>query len=248
MRIRVFLSAALVSTGLFTGIFAGCSDMLPQKPAHDFNELIPRVLGAVKQKTPEEAAANLFNVTSPDERRDAVAYLETKPWGHGPAEMTVYETLVRDPHPMVRAQAMRALGTSYQAPAADYLVKGLDEKEDVQVRRDAAYGLITTWNDAAFGPLVKRMEDDPDALVRGYCARALAHARTADSIHALIDAMGDQDAAVTRYAHSSLVAATGQDMAYDTKAWLTWYRQAYSAPTTTAPVTPVIPATGPAAG
>src|SRR5580704_2645968 len=75
------------------GVFSGCTGHGGSAPARDFNELIPRMLGAVQKKTPEEQAAALFNVTSPDERRDAVAYLETKPWGHGPAEMTVYELL-----------------------------------------------------------------------------------------------------------------------------------------------------------
>lgn len=250
MRWKLLSAAFFFGAAVLAG--GGCSETGPSAPARDFNELIPRMLGSLgKGTTPEEQAANLFNVTSPDERRDAVAYLETKPWGHGPAEMTVYELLVRDSHPMVRAQAMRALGSSYQAPAADYLARGLDKDgEVVEVRRDAAYGLIFTWNDAAFPVLIKHLDSDEDMLVRGYCARALGHAHSADAVHALIDALNDSDAGVVRFAHGSLVSITGQDFYYDPKPWLAWYQNAYAAPqpagAATAPVASVpSPATQP---
>src|SRR4051794_27648256 len=110
MRTSILLLSAI--------LLAGCADLAPAKPSRNFNELIPRMMGAINKSTPEEAASNLFNVTSPDERRDAIAYLETQKWGHQPPYIRAYEILTTDPHPMVRAQAMRALGTSYQAPAA----------------------------------------------------------------------------------------------------------------------------------
>jgi HEAT repeat protein len=212
----------------------------------NFNELIPRLMGAINNRTPEDAAANLFNVTSPDERRDAIAYLQTKKWGHEAPYMRAYEILTTDPHPMVRAQAMRALGSSNQPAAADYLVKGLNDP-DVQVRRDAANGLCTTWNDGAWVSLAAHVKDDVDEQVRIFSARALAHANNPQSanhaqvIKAIIDALSDKDAAVVRYAHSSLAAATGQDFGYDTKGWLSWYQQTYVAP----PATQAMPATPP---
>jgi HEAT repeat protein len=210
---------------------AGCSDIGSGsgKPARDFNELIPRMMGALDKSTPEEAAANLFNVTSPDERRDAIAFLETQKWGHDPPYMKAYQLLTTDPHPMVRAQAMRALGTSYQESSGTYLAKGLDDA-DVQVRRDAAYGLISTWNTAAFPKLQLHVREDPDEFVRGYCARALVHDSSSESIHALIGALSDNDAAVAEFAHNSLVGITGQDLAYDPKAWLKWYQKTYTTP------------------
>jgi hypothetical protein len=176
----------------------------------------------------------LFNVTSPDERRDAIAYLETKKWGHDAPYLRAYEILTTDPHPMVRAQAMRALGTSNQAAEGAYLAKGLMDT-DVQVRRDAAWGLVTTWNDAAAAPLAALVKADEDDQVRVFAARALAHAHTPDAIRALIDALSDKDAAVVRYARSSLAAATGQDFSYDTRAWLSWYQKTYVTPASTAP-------------
>ena len=70
--------------------------------------------------------------------------------------------------------------------------------------------------------------------MRGNCARALTHARTPEAVHGLIEALTDHDAAVCKFAHDSLVAATGQNLWYDHHAWLTWYQQTYMAPATQA--------------
>jgi HEAT repeat protein len=226
-------------------LLAGCEDMFSPTPSRDFNELIPRMMGAINKGTPEENAAALSNVTSPDERRDAIAYLQTRPWGHEPAYMRAYELLTTDPHPMVRAQAMRALGTSYQAPAGDFLVRGLRD-EDVQVRRDAACALVTTWNDSAIPALILHShpqrnpnanppDGEPDEQVRIFCVRALAHFNTPEVALALINAMSDNDAAVVQYAQRSLVAVSGQNFSYDLRAWNNWYRETHA------------PATAPAA-
>src|ERR1035437_4864434 len=108
MTIRII---SRLLTLMVVAIMTGCTG--DGAPSHDFNELIPRLMKPIHTyDNPSEAAANLFNVTSPDERRDAIAYLETKKYGHEPAYMRAYEILATDPHPMVRAQAMRALGSS----------------------------------------------------------------------------------------------------------------------------------------
>ncbi len=229
-------------------LLAGCEDLFSPSASRNYDELVNRMIGAIKGRSPEDAAKSLFDVTSPDERRDAIAYLETKSWGHEAPYMRAYEILTTDPHPMVRAQALRALGSSGQASAGQYLAKGLEDK-DVQVRRDAAYGLVTTWNDVATPGLILHShpprdslavppDGEADAQVRIFAVRALARANAPDAFRALIDALGDKDAAVARYAQGSLVAATGQNFSYDTKAWLTWYQQAHvaaSAPAASGP-------------
>jgi HEAT repeat protein len=225
MRLKKSLGIALLAAL----VLPACEDMFSPTKSRNFDELIPRLMGAVANRTPEDAAANLFNVTSPDERRDAVAYLETKPYGHQPPYMRAYEILAIDPHPMVRAQVMRALGTSYQPEAANYLVKGLNDPE-VQVRRDAAQGLCSTWNDSVFTALASHVKDDLDVQVKIFSARALIHATTPEAIRALIDALADMDAAVQRYALGSLRVATREDYSYDQKAWLTWYQNTYAKP------------------
>jgi hypothetical protein len=223
-------------------LIAGCEDMFGGgAPSRNWDELIPRLMGAMKPNlTPEQAARAMFDVTSPDERRDAIAYLETKSWGHEPAYMRAYELLATDPHPMVRAQALRALGTSHQESATEYLIKGLKDDNE-QVRQDAALGLMGTWNEAASAPLAELVKKDPNEQVRIFAARALGQTKSPEAYRALIDALNDRDAAVVKYAHESLVRASGQDFSYNTRSWLQWYQQAYVTPASA-------PASGPAGG
>jgi HEAT repeat protein len=222
---------------LLTPVFllAGCEDMFtPDGTARNYDELVNRILNSIHNRSPEDAAQNLFNVTSPDERRDAIAFLETKRYGHEPPYMRAYEILATDPHPMVRAQAMRAIGTSRQVGEGKYLVKGLADKDE-QVRRDAALGLLYTWDESAEEPLAKCVKSDNDAQTRIFAARALFHATNPDTFRALIDALQDRDIAVVSYAHGSLVLATGQDFGYEFQAWLAWWDQTYVTPAASAP-------------
>ena len=210
-------------------LLPGCSG--DAATARDFDELIPRMVGAIKNRSPEDAAANLFNVTNADERRDAIAYLETKPWGHEAPYMKAYEILTTDPSPMVRAQTMQALGSSHDNAAVPLLVGGksgaggLHDKE-AEVRRDAAAGLGFTFNTTATAPLAVAVRTDPDTQVRINAARALRSDSSNASVRALIDALDDHDAGVIYYAHDSLVHATHQNIGTDSKSWLQWYEQA----------------------
>ena len=213
---------------------AGCNTD-NRAPKRDFNELIPRMMGSIQGKSPENSASNLLNVKKPDELRDAIAYLQTKPYGHEAPYMRAYEILTTDPSAMVRAQAMRALGTSHQAEAVPYLINGttgktgLSDAED-GVREDAAQGLGTTFGPAAIQPLADRLRSDTDDQVRINAARALAQASTETSLRALIDALDDKNTAVIFYAHASLVALTGQQLPFEGKPWLEWYQRTYEKP------------------
>jgi hypothetical protein len=246
MKCRAWRTAgAVVAMVVGAAALGGCE---ASGPSRNFDELIPRLLGAIQGKSPEEAARNLFNVTSPDERRDAIAYLEVRSYGHEPPYMRAYELSAEDRYPLVRAQAMRALGSSGLPEAefgmgvgkkmkvVDYLVAGLKDP-DVQVRRDAACALITTWSAEATVPLAELVtKADEDDQVRIFCARALAQAREPEAFRALIEALRDKDAAVVMYAHDSLVTATKQDYSYDWKAWLKWYSDTHLMPATGAGV------------
>jgi HEAT repeat protein len=189
------------------------------------------MMGAIKNRSPEDAAANLFNVTNPDERRDAIAYLETKPWGHEEPYMKAYEILSTDPSAMVRAQAMEALGSSHSNDAVKYLVEGSTGRggladRDPEVRRDAANALCSTFNKSATSALANAVRTDPDTQVRINAARALKSDPSNESVRALIDALDDRDASVVFYAHDSLVKITHQNIGPDTKEWLQWYQSA----------------------
>src|ERR1035437_8945668 len=219
----------------------GCAD---NSTPRDFNELIPRLMKPVNSfSNPSDAAANLFNVTSPDERRDAIAWLATKPYGHEAAYMKAYKILTTDPHPMVRAQAMRALGSSHKYDeAVPYLIDGGTGKKatgladaEPEVRRDAARGLQETFNDTAIPALAEHLLKDTDEQVRVGCARALKWGRSPMAYRALIDALDDRDAGVVYWAHQSLETTTGQRIGFDPKASLAWYQHSYGQTTQPAP-------------
>lgn len=204
------------------------------RPSRDFNELIPRMMGAIQQTTPEQAAENLFNVTSPDERRDAIAYLESKPWGHQPPYMNAYKLLATDPHTMVRGQALRALGTSRDPSVIPIILKYLNDS-DVSVRRDATYALSYDFNETAAAALVDFMKKDPkepDDQVRINVVYDLRNSHSPQTVRTLLDALDDATPAVVFYAHQSLVSVTSRDLGYDARSWLPWYQQTYMQTTT----------------
>ena len=201
--------------------------------SRDFNELIPRMMNASKTKTPVEAASNLFNVTSADERRDAVAYLQTQKWGHEKPYMDVYKVLTTDPSPMVRGQACRALGSSRDPSAVEFLLRCLNDN-DPTVRRDASWGLQTTFSDAAVDPLITHIKDDIDRQVRINSTKALGNSRDPKALRALVAALDDDDAAVIHIAWNNLKYLTGQNLPKDdSRAWLKWYQQTYATPAAT---------------
>ena len=87
-----------------------------------------------------------------------------------------------------------------------------------------------TWNEDAFPALITCMKEETDELVRANCARALGHARSPEAIRVLIDAVADRDAAVSKFAHDSLVKLTGQNLWYSQRDWNSWYQETYLAP------------------
>jgi HEAT repeat protein len=221
--------------GVMLCVLVGCGN---KNQARDFDELIPRLMGASKRSTnPVEAAANMFNATSADERRDAIAYLEKKKYGHEEPYMRAYKLLTTDPHPMVRAQAIRALGSSKDPRIVPYLVDGTTGKTGLkdpvaEVRRDAAQALLMVTSDEAVPALIERLGNDPDEQVRVACARALRHSKDPAAVQALIKALDDRNAAVVYWASESLMINTGNNFGYDRGTWQQWFEQTYPKQTT----------------
>ncbi|MEI8195011.1 MAG: HEAT repeat domain-containing protein, partial [Phycisphaerae bacterium] len=132
--------AAMVVLGLLLA-GAGCNSS-----GEDLNVMIPKMIDKWKGPSNIDAAADLFNATNPDARRIAVAHISMKKWGHEAPYMKAYHVLATsDPNPMVRGQALRALGTSHQPAVAEDLLTGL-ANPDVNVRRDATAAMCDVGN------------------------------------------------------------------------------------------------------
>ena len=189
----------------------------------DLNSVVPKMMKDLTGPRPEEAAAHLFDVTSPDERRDAIAFLCKQKYGHEPPYIKAYTMLATDPHPMVRAQAMKALGSARNPGVVPALLKGLDDK-DAMVRADAAAGLVESFTDEAIDPLMTHLKEDTDVQTRMNAACALGNSASPKAIRALIDALDDRNVGVTHYALKTLVHVTGQNIAMESRQWLQWYQ------------------------
>jgi len=185
------------------------------------NVEIPKLIDKWQGPSNVQLAGDLFNATNPDARRIAVAYISTKKWGHEPPYMKAYHMLATtDPDALVRAQALRALGTSHQPAVADDLIKGLENTNPI-IRRDAAAAMDDVINPSQIDPLLEHLKNDADAQSRINCARALAHyPHEARVVRGLVEALDDSDVAVVNRAWQSLQATTGQTRTVERRDWL----------------------------
>lgn len=207
---RIWLGMLMVGTA----VWAGCGSS-----GDDLNVMIPKMIDKWKGPSNVDAAGDLFNATNPDARRIAVAHISQKEWGHEPPYMKAYHVLATsDPDPMVRAQALRALGTSGQPNVAEDLISGLGHA-DPQVRRDAAAAMCDITNPVLVDPLLEHLKNDVDAQTRINCAQALGKYFDRRVIMALADALDDRDVAVELKALGSLKAITGKDLGQERGPW-----------------------------
>ena len=222
----MFMSKTLLLTLLLTAplAFLGCN-----AEGEDLNKVLPKLIDEWKGPGNVEAAAGMFNADNPDIRRISVAHISKKQWGHEPPYMKAYRQLATDPQPLVRGQAMLALGSSGQADVADVLITGLGDTSPL-VRRDAAAALKDITNPAAIDPLLEHLKNDPDAQTRVFCAQALRNYSTPRTILGLAQALDDKDAAVIEWSWKSLTQITGKDWSKtDSRPWLE-YAQSLAKP------------------
>lgn len=207
---------AVVVLGLLVGAGGvGCSSS-----GEDLNVLIPKMIDKWKGPSNVDAAADLFNATNPDARRIAVAYISMKKWGHEAPYMKAYHVLATsDPDSLVRAQALRALGTSHQMIVADDLLTGLASTNEI-VRRDAAAAMSDINNPILIEPLLEHLKTDPDAQTRINSAHALNQYREPRVYKALAEALDDKDVAVEHRAWLSLQDIFGVALTCDRSIWV----------------------------
>jgi len=128
----------------------------------------------------------------------------------------------RDPNPLVRAAALRALNRSRDQAAAQLYRHSLDDADPL-VRLEAAKALANIPDDTAVILLAKHLDDDQSIDVRIACADALRNFKTLEASRALVEALGDRDFSIGWQARQSLTLLTGRDFRYDRGQWLEYF-------------------------
>ena len=213
--------ATLCGLVLLTGALAGCSGS-SSKP-QNLNTFVNSILEHFKGKSPVAQTRRMFDTSDADQRMAGMAWLARQKYGHDKPYMRAYKLLTTDPNPLVRGEAMIALGTSHQPAVAPTLLLGLQDKSKF-VRLCAAMGLTYVNNPLAIGPLLKHLRHDPDMQVRIYCAQALKYYKTRRVIRALIATLDDRNVALVQFAWSDLTQQTGQKLPQHSGPWRVWFK------------------------
>ena len=205
-------------------LLAGCSSG-PSTP-HDFNVFMNGLLqrlsgGHGSQKTPLKEAARMFDNATPDLQREAIAWLAKQPYGHDPAYLKAYQIAAQAPSPLVRGQAMMAIGTSHDPKLAPTLAAGLADPS-VFVRMSAAIAAAEVNNPLLIGPLITDLQSKSNSQVRIDAALALSPYNTYRVHRALIYVLDDANVGVAQTAWNVLQKQTGQKLPMRTGLWLKW--------------------------
>ncbi len=170
------------------------------------------------------------NVMHPDAdiRRETVQAIGEAP--PSPDAMTVLvDRLLKDPDPLVRAQAARSLGRHRYPEGVAYLLEALKDTHAV-VRWDACDALGHVGDPVAVEPIMALLVTDDNVDVKRAAAGSLTLFKDERSIPALIAALGDLEPGVAKSAANALVLITGQGFGLDREAWQAWWNSRPGAP------------------
>ncbi|MCE5277535.1 MAG: HEAT repeat domain-containing protein [Planctomycetaceae bacterium] len=207
-----YLAVILVLAATF--LMGGCKG--DNKPM-SLDDMIKKM----KRPSPTEAVAMAFDPDDPDRARQGIAELARHDWGLQEPHLKGYATILRvHPNPTVRCAAVRALGKAADPKYAPDMIKAMEDSS-IAVRWDAAIALgQLAWPDAEKPLRTHALKADEDPDVRGACAAALGSYFTKTSMLALIQCLGDEDAAVSHRARKSLTNITGGvDMGPEPAGW-----------------------------
>ncbi|MCE5325900.1 MAG: HEAT repeat domain-containing protein [Planctomycetaceae bacterium] len=175
----------------------------------------------MKRPSPTEAVAMAFDPEDPDRARKGITELARHDWGLQEPHLKGYATILRvHPNATVRCAAVRALGKAGDPTYAKDVIKAMEDSSSA-VRWDAAIALgQLAWPDGEKPLREHALKPDEEPDVRGACAAALGSYFTKTSMVALIQCLGDEDAAVSHRAHRSLINITGGvDMGSESAGW-----------------------------
>ncbi len=201
-------------------LLAGCSS--GDNDSQNFNSLVQNWMKHMQGgHSVVTQARNLFATDNPDTQRAAIAWMARQKWGHEKPYMDAYRLAESSPSPLVRGQALVALGTSGQASVAPDLQRGLTDPSQF-VRLCAAMAATYVSNPMLIPDLISRLHHDSNAQVRIYAAEALKSYKTRPVIETLINALDDRNVAIVQAAWDDLTFQTGQKFPQHSGPWQLW--------------------------
>lgn len=217
MRLSLFSIAAV----MLMAACIGCASHDDESRFGKVGDFTQRIMDTVSGDTALKAAKRMESQYYPDERREGINRLVSRPYGRRPPYTTRYEQIAKyDNDYLVRATAIRALNRSRDAGATDVFVSSLDDQND-QVRLEACKALANIPDERAVPALVKIASNTSENRdIRIAAVDALRHYKTIQIAKVLIDIVGERDFSVAWQARRSLKAMTKKDLYYDQNAWL----------------------------
>jgi len=227
---RLRPAAALIALAVVLG---GCAG------GGDDTSFLADFVDPIITPTPTEAALDMLDMESADNRRRGVSLISASPFGGEEVYLKVYRELLREPDPTVRAACARAIGLHGSPEDALLLARAIDHEIDRElsdatvtvlkynepdplVRWEAANGLTKIHNPEAVGPLIQALLRDADADVRGAAANALGQYPQSEVYDALLQGLVDPQFRVVRASRESLKTLTGTDQGVDKDDWLAY--------------------------
>ena len=131
---------------------------------------------------------------------------------------------IKDPEPIVRAAATRAIGNRISSDNTRLLkaLRRVAADDDATVRVEAVLGLGMTGAPAIGDVLVTALRD-ANGRVRTAAADGLSFVRYPDSTEPLIAALRTDDASLRRVVSEALANQTGQRFGEDYPLWREWF-------------------------
>lgn len=164
------------------------------------------------------------NVMHPDAdvRRETVQEIGKT---HTPDAVTVLvERLLKDPDPLVRAQAAHALGQVKDPAAVPDLIEALKDTQAI-VRWDACDSLTVLHDPACVDPVIAVLKNDDSVDVKRSAAHALSTFPDPKVVPPLIAATADPEPGVAKAAAKALLTLTGLSFGANRPAWEAWVKQ-----------------------
>jgi hypothetical protein len=179
------------------------------------------IWGWFHRKLPSDAAREMEDASSADNRRTGIYELVKYPFAQHPPYTNRYRQIaLYDEDPLVRAAAVRALNICRDRDSTGIWEQALSDKSPL-VRLEAAKALVHIPDPDAAPTLLSMLQNrEENRDVRIACADALQNDRTLSVARSLSTELGEREFGVAWQSRRSLRVLTGRDYGYDQAAWL----------------------------